>query len=117
MTASITLDGNSLIREHVVAIANGARVVLDAEQLRKVQRTADFVVSDAIRLEEDGAAAGVYLAGHQFDKATTPTVPRLAAGLPRAVQISRRKATIEDLPLVPVTAATVWGWAAKKIAA
>lgn len=40
---------------------------------------ADFVVSDAIRLEEDGAAAGVYLAGRQFDKATestTTTVPR-----------------------------------------
>ncbi len=48
---------------------------------------------------------------------TSPTVPRLAAGLPSAVQISRRKATMEDLPLVPVTAATMSGCAPKKAAA
>jgi histidine ammonia-lyase len=43
MTAAITLDGNSLIRDHVAAIANGAAVTLDGEQLKKVQRTADFL--------------------------------------------------------------------------
>jgi hypothetical protein len=40
---------------------------------------ADFVVSDAIRFEEDGVAAGVYIAGRRLDKAikeTKPTVPR-----------------------------------------
>jgi histidine ammonia-lyase len=51
MTAAITLDGNSLIREHVVAIANGARVVLDAGQLEKVQRTADFLAGQVKRGE------------------------------------------------------------------
>src|SRR5215475_2536220 len=51
MTSPITLDGNSLIREHVVAIANGARVVLDAGQLRKVQRTADFLADQVKRGE------------------------------------------------------------------
>ena len=45
---------------------------------------------------------------------TTPTVPRLAAGLPSAVQISRRNATTEDLPLVPVTAATSSGLGGEK---
>ena len=38
-----------------------------------------------------------------------PSVPRLAAGWPSAVQISRVKWTTEVLPLVPVTAATVRG--------
>jgi histidine ammonia-lyase len=51
MTAAITLDGNSLIREHVVAIANGARVALDGGQLQKVQRTADFLAAQVKRGE------------------------------------------------------------------
>ena len=33
------------------------------------------------------------------------------AGLPNWVQMSRKKATMEDFPLVPVTAATISGWA------
>src|SRR5262249_40197433 len=51
MTSPITLDGHSLIRDHVVAIANGARVALDAEQLKKVQRTADFLAEQVKRGE------------------------------------------------------------------
>src|SRR5215831_10456304 len=51
MTSPITLDGNSLIRDHVVAIANGARVALDAGQLAKVQRTADFLAAQVKRGE------------------------------------------------------------------
>ena len=51
MTAPIVLDGNSLIRDHVVAIARGARVTLDATQLAKVQRTADFLASQVKRGE------------------------------------------------------------------
>ena len=41
---------------------------------------------------------------------TTPTVPRLAAGKPMLVQISRTKVATEVLPLVPVTATMVSGW-------
>ena len=48
---------------------------------------------------------------------TTPTVPRLAARNPSAVQIWRTKEVTEVLPLVPVTATTVLGWRAKKRAA
>jgi histidine ammonia-lyase len=41
---TIILDGNSLTRDHVVAIARrGARVELDAAQLACVQRAADFL--------------------------------------------------------------------------
>jgi histidine ammonia-lyase len=51
MTAPITLDGNSLIREHVVAIARGARVTLDAAQLERVQHAADFLAEQVKRGE------------------------------------------------------------------
>jgi len=51
MTSTITLDGNSLIREHVAAIANGASVTLDSAQLAKVQRTADFLADQVKRGE------------------------------------------------------------------
>jgi histidine ammonia-lyase len=40
---TILLDGNSLTRDHVVAITRGARVQLDAAQLAHVQRAADFL--------------------------------------------------------------------------
>lgn len=41
---TITLDGNSLTRDHVVAIArHGARIALDQAQLVHVQRAADFL--------------------------------------------------------------------------
>jgi len=43
MTNSILLDGNSLTRDHVSAIARGAKVELDRAQLARVQRTADFL--------------------------------------------------------------------------
>ncbi len=42
-------------------------------------------------------------------RSPVPSVPRLAAGWPSAVQISRVKWTTEVLPLVPVTAAIVRG--------
>ena len=45
MTAVVHLDGNSLTRAHVVAIADGAAIALDAGQLQKVQRTADFLAA------------------------------------------------------------------------
>jgi histidine ammonia-lyase len=51
MSAAITLDGNSLIRDHVAAIANGAPVALDGEQLKKVQRTANFLADQVKRGE------------------------------------------------------------------
>ncbi len=41
---------------------------------------------------------------------TRPSVPRLAAGCPSPVQISRVKCATDVLPLVPVTAAIVFGW-------
>jgi histidine ammonia-lyase len=51
MSTSITLDGNSLIRDHVAAIARGARIALDEAQLVKVQRTADFLAAQVKRGE------------------------------------------------------------------
>lgn len=43
---TILLDGNSLTRDHVVAIARGgAQVELDAAQLVRVQRAADFLAA------------------------------------------------------------------------
>ncbi|MGB8378834.1 MAG: aromatic amino acid ammonia-lyase, partial [Rhodanobacteraceae bacterium] len=40
---SVVLDGVSLTRAQVVAVAAGAAVALDAAQLQRVQRTADFL--------------------------------------------------------------------------
>ena len=40
----IHLDGQSLTREQVVAVAYGAPIELDTAQLKKVQRAADFLV-------------------------------------------------------------------------
>jgi histidine ammonia-lyase len=52
MTQSILLDGNSLTRDHVVAIArHGATVTLDAVQLPRVQRAADFL-ADKVKCGE-----------------------------------------------------------------
>src|SRR5690606_22388428 len=49
---TILLDGNSLTRDHVVAIARGGvRVELDAAQLARVQRAADFL-ADKVRCGE-----------------------------------------------------------------
>ena len=47
----IHLDGRSLTRDQVVAVAHGASVALDAAQLRQVQRTADFLVEQVARQE------------------------------------------------------------------
>ena len=48
---SIRLDGQSLTREQVIAVAYGATVELDSEQLKKVQRAADFLV-EQVALQE-----------------------------------------------------------------
>ena len=47
----IRLDGASLTREQVVAVAYGASVELDSEQLKKVQRAADFL-AEQVRQQE-----------------------------------------------------------------
>jgi histidine ammonia-lyase len=52
MRNPILLDGNSLTRDHVVAIAReGASVTLDAAQLEHVQRAADFL-ADKVKCGE-----------------------------------------------------------------
>lgn len=52
MRNPILLDGNSLTRDHVVAIAReGATVALDAGQLERVQRAADFL-ADKVKCGE-----------------------------------------------------------------
>jgi histidine ammonia-lyase len=47
----IHLDGRSLTRAQVLAVAHGATVELDAAQLRQVQRAADFLVEQVARQE------------------------------------------------------------------
>lgn len=47
----IHLDGGSLTRAQVVAVARGAAVTLDAAQLERVQRTADFL-AEQVRKQE-----------------------------------------------------------------
>jgi len=47
----IRLDGKSLTREQVVAVAYGASVELDSRQLEKVQRAADFLAEQVLRQE------------------------------------------------------------------
>jgi histidine ammonia-lyase len=47
----IKLDGNSLTRDQVVAVAYGASVELDIKQLQKVQRAADFLAEQVQKQE------------------------------------------------------------------
>jgi histidine ammonia-lyase len=49
--APIRLDGQSLTRAQVIAVAQGAKVVLDEAQLGKVRRAADFL-SDMVAKQE-----------------------------------------------------------------
>ncbi|MEO7477795.1 MAG: aromatic amino acid lyase [Lysobacteraceae bacterium] len=51
MSATIHLDGMSLTRAQLVAISRGAHVELDLEQLKCVQRAADFL-AEQVRREE-----------------------------------------------------------------
>ncbi|HEY6893166.1 MAG TPA: aromatic amino acid lyase [Rhodanobacteraceae bacterium] len=52
MSPPILLDGNSLTRDHVVAIAReGAKIALDDAQLARVQRAADFL-ADKVKCGE-----------------------------------------------------------------
>jgi histidine ammonia-lyase len=68
---SILLDGRSLTRAQLVAVARGARVALDEGALRAVARAADFL-ADQIRREEPiygvstgfGSNADKLLGGH-----------------------------------------------------
>src|SRR4249919_2962037 len=48
---SIHLDGRSLTREQVAAVAYGATIELDTEQMKKVQRAADFL-DELVRKQE-----------------------------------------------------------------
>jgi len=48
---SIHLDGRSLTREQVTAVAYGATIELDADQMKKVQRAADFL-DELVRKQE-----------------------------------------------------------------
>ena len=76
----ILLDGQSLTREQVVAVAYGATVDLDAAQLHKVQRAADFLVEQVNRQEPIyGVSTGF---GSNADKLLG--AHRLRAGLPGA---------------------------------
>ncbi|MFN9967080.1 MAG: histidine ammonia-lyase [Lysobacteraceae bacterium] len=49
--AVVHLDGRSLSRADVVAVARGATVSLDASQLERVQRTADFLAAQVAKQE------------------------------------------------------------------
>src|SRR3954451_17129736 len=52
MSTPILLDGKSLTRDHVVAIAReGAKIALDEAQLERVQRAADFL-ADKVKCGE-----------------------------------------------------------------
>jgi histidine ammonia-lyase len=75
---SIRLDGQSLTREQVIAVAYGATVELDPEQLKKVQRAADFLV-EQVALQEPiyGVSTGF---GSNADKLLG--AHRLRAGMP-----------------------------------
>lgn len=76
----IRLDGSSLTREQVVAVAYGASVELDAAQLKKVQRAADFL-AEQVRQQEPiyGVSTGF---GSNADKLLG--AHRLREGLPGA---------------------------------
>ena len=76
----IHLDGQSLTREQVVAVAYGATVELDALQLEKVQVAADFLVAQVARQEPIyGVSTGF---GSNADKLLG--AHRLRSGLPGA---------------------------------
>lgn len=49
--AAITLDGQSLTRAQLVAIASGTPVALDAQALQRVQHAADFLAEQVARQE------------------------------------------------------------------
>ena len=74
----IRLDGQSLTREQVIAVAYGATVELDSEQLKKVQRAADFLV-EQVALQEPiyGVSTGF---GSNADKLLG--AHRLRSGMP-----------------------------------
>lgn len=50
-TSTVHLDGASLSRQQVIAVARGASVLLDPAQLLRVQRTADFL-AEQVRKQE-----------------------------------------------------------------
>jgi histidine ammonia-lyase len=77
---SIRLDGQSLTREQVVAVAYGATVELDPAQLQKVQGAADFLIEQVGRQEPIyGVSTGF---GSNADKLLG--AHRLRAGSPGA---------------------------------
>jgi histidine ammonia-lyase len=73
----IRLDGQSLTRDQVVAVAYGASVELDSKQLQKVQRAADFL-ADQVQKQEPiygvstgfGSNADKLLGAHRLRQST-----------------------------------------------
>ncbi len=51
MSSTIRLDGHSLDRAGLVRIAHGAKVELDADALKRVERAADFLSEQVVREE------------------------------------------------------------------
>ena len=77
---TIVLDGQSLTREQVVAVAHGSSVRLDATQLEKVQLAADFLAEQVRRQEPIyGVSTGF---GSNADKLLG--LRRLRRGMPGA---------------------------------
>jgi len=92
---TITLDGNSLTRDQVAAFARGGvRVELDAKQLSRVQRAADFL-AEKVRCGEPiyGVTTGF---GSNADKLLGAHRVRdeLPGGHPQALAESRRSETL-----------------------
>jgi len=95
MTHAILLDGNSLTRDQVAAVARGGvRVELDAKQLSRVQRAADFL-AEKVRCGEPiyGVTTGF---GSNADKLLGAHRVRdeLPGGNPHALDESRRSETL-----------------------
>ncbi len=83
MNAVIVLDGNSLTRAQLIAVARGASVELDPKALKDVARAADFL-AEQVRREEPiygvstgfGSNADKLLGGHPMrDVAVDATAP------------------------------------------
>ena len=75
----IQLDGRSLTRDQVVAVAHGASIALDATQLRQVQRAADFLVEQVAKQEPIygvstgfGSNADKLLGAHRLRRGPAP---------------------------------------------
>ena len=99
MSAQVLLDGHSLTRAKLVAIAQGATVTLDAAQLEVVHRAAEFF-SEQVRKQEPiygvttgfGSNADRLLGAHRVRDRGTGAVAEtgLLEELQRNLVISRK---------------------------